>query len=212
MKTPNPSSLILALPAQKNIYTGQIFNGCLVTAQRNTDRFSICFAIASEKCKLDFFQNLKTEVILQKRKDDLTFININLPNCSVGTGSLFAKYNAMFAPASSVLKDYMDINGPIHEGDILLTSLPSCGDSGFLEAKYLSDEFLRLLNSNELGSTNSVEVELAMIESTTSSCIDDLSFQSSFLPILTGIREKRFARGIPCSFQNDLNYELCPNL
>lgn len=212
MKTPDPASLSLLLPARQNIYTSQNFNGCIVTAKRNNDRFSVCFAINSEKCRLDFFKNIKTEDVLQKRKDDLTFININLPNCSAGTGSLFAKYNSMVAPSSSLLKDYMDINGPINEADVFLTSVISCERAGFLEEKYLDKEFVRLLNFYELTSIDSVEVELAMIEFTTNACIDDLNFQNIFLPILDGIRDENYVRGIPCAYQNDLNYKLCPNL
>lgn len=212
-KTPDPSSLILNLVGTRapEILQSPVLNGCIVSTDLGNERISMCFQIEKSSCSLGFFNNLTTEAILQKRKNDLTFININYNNCSASATSLFSKYNVASVPSSMIFKDLISKDGPNLNSDFTITSVRSCEESGFLENRFVHSNFESLLNENELKSLDSVEVELALIATTTEACIDDLNFQEDFLVTLDKFKNHRKAIGIVCSYSQISSYEQCPN-
>lgn len=189
-----------------NRYTSKDFNACIVTANTVDGRISVCLNLSANSCSLDFLSNIKNNEILQKRKDDLTFININYTNCSTPGSTLFGKYNVMTPPASSLLQDYLKLN----HSSLTITSKESCEKLGMFASKYVPENFVRILNENELKNTNSMEVELSLIPSTNNACITDLNFQPDFLPIIQSLRNSEFLRAVPCSHTSIPGYEKCP--
>lgn len=188
----------------------QSFHSCIVSAHTNKGRISVCFQMDSGSCSAKFFNNISTAVILQKRKDDLNFININYTNCSTSSISLFARFNLMTPPSSTFLQDYFGINKPDTANLVSFASKDSCEALGLLTEKFVPNNFSRLLTEQELIDINSVEVELALVDSTNEACIGDLSFQPDFLPIVSSLRSKEYLRGISCSHTLIDGYELCP--
>ncbi|MCE9500009.1 MAG: hypothetical protein K8R21_05870 [Leptospira sp.] len=142
-----------------------------MTTETSSGRFSMCFNVSSANCTTDFFTNISTAAILQKRNDDLTFININYANCSPSAGGLFAKYSVLSSPASIALKDFLNLNGPIDKNNFTVTNNKSCESAGLLSQSFVSSQFVRLLTEDEFLKLNGVEVELALISATTNACI-----------------------------------------
>jgi hypothetical protein len=211
MKSPDPLTTLLTIQSPTTSYQIGEFKGCFVSTNNNQGRFSLCLELPPADCNLSFLTNIKDADILQKRNDDLTFININLPNCSPEAAPLFAKYNALTPPASILFKDYLNINGPLREEDFVFTNISSCSNSGFLAEPYTDPGFVRLLTRDELISLNSVEVELALRTETTNNCLVDINFQPSFLPILNGLKEFSLSRATVCSYQDNPGFARCQN-
>lgn len=186
------------------------FNACVVSANVTSGRISVCFQLSKNSCSLDFFNNISTGEILQKRKDDLSFINLNFTNCTSPGSTLFGKYNAMSPPSSYLLQDYFGLNNANNDPSLTFTSRESCEKIGLLESRYLPTNFVRSLAESELKNINSLEVELSLISSTNNACITDLNFQPEFLPTVQSLRNQEYVRGIACSHNTITGYEKCP--
>jgi len=203
-------SVINQLNTSEDFYQSREYNSCVVSADTTNGRLSVCFQLGEADCSLNFFNTISTDSILQKRKDDLTFISLNYTNCSSSVGTLGAKYNAMSIPASIVLQDYFKINGNIDAKMISFTNVESCGSVGLLVSKYVPVNFSSLLDSSGLQSIDGLESELALITTTTNACINDLSFQPAFLPTIQSLRDGSIQRGIVCSHTAIPGYQICP--
>ncbi|MCZ8343406.1 MAG: hypothetical protein O9301_10270 [Leptospira sp.] len=185
-------------------------NACVVSATTASGRISVCFQLSKSSCSLDFFNNISSDEILQKRKDDLSFINLNFTNCTSPGSTLFGKYNSMRPPASYLLQDYFGLNSANNDLTLTFTSQESCEKIGLSESKFLPTNFNRLLTEGELKNINSLEVELSFIASTNNACITDLNFQPEFLPTVQSLRNQEYVRGIACSHNTITGYEKCP--
>ncbi|NCN10162.1 MAG: hypothetical protein GW938_09995 [Leptospira sp.] len=183
---------------------------CLVTTQISSHKVSTCFFSKPEQCNLDYFNNIKTSTSLQNRIDDLTFININFPNCSVAAGQLLTKYNLIQPPSSMLFKDIWNINGSNRKEDFQFTNHESCEKIGLYNSKYLSGSFERQLTSLEISQLDNLNSDLALMASTTNACLNDLNYNATLL-ILTGkVKANSILRGISCSDNANSGFPICP--
>ena len=203
-------SVINQLNNSEDFYQSREYNSCVVSADTTNGRLSVCFQLGEADCSLNFFNTISTDSILQKRKDDLTFISLNYTNCSSSVATLGGNYNAMASPASIVLQDYFNINGNTDPKMISFSSVESCSSVGLFASKYVPVNFYSLLDRSGLLGIDSLESELALISSTSNACITDLSFQPAFLPTIQSLRDGSIQRGIVCSHASIPGYQICP--
>ncbi|PJZ47198.1 LA_1694 family PerA/PerB upregulated protein [Leptospira brenneri] len=209
----NPS-VILTL-ARQNLFTNPIqvipsLRACLVTRQIPTGKITTCFETTIENCNLTFFNNIPTNQILQNRKDDLNFININFPNCTAGATPLSIQYSNLVPPTGMFFKKLLDINGPNLENQIRFTNQESCKILGLEVSEFVSVNFERIVNSDELKQLDSLEAELALIPTTTSNCFTDLNYNQSLITLTNKIRTGVLQTGITCAYQTGVEFPLCP--
>ncbi|MCL8265766.1 hypothetical protein M9Y82_03690 [Leptospira weilii] len=183
---------------------------CLVNTRIASGTITTCYEVEKESCNLDFFNNIKTPTILQNRRDDLTFISINFPNCAAGTAPLFVKYSNLQTPASMLWKDSFGFDGANVESQFQFTNQKTCKDLGLETNPFIAGEFSRLLNSQELSRLNSIEAELALIPTTDAACKNDLNFSVSLIDLTQNIKNGTFLRGITCAYQIGSAYPICP--
>ncbi|WP_042799750.1 LA_1694 family PerA/PerB upregulated protein [Leptospira weilii] len=183
---------------------------CLVNTRITSGTITTCYEVEKESCNLDFFNNIKTPTILQNRRDDLTFISINFPNCAAGTAPLFVKYSNLQTPASMLWKDSFGFDGANVESQFQFTNQKTCKDLGLETNPFIAGEFSRLLNSQELSRLNSIEAELALIPTTDAACKNDLNFSVSLIDLTQNIKNGTFLRGITCAYQIGSAYPICP--
>jgi hypothetical protein len=116
----------------------------------------------------------------------------------------------MQAPSSTVLQEFLKINGNVDPKNISFSSVESCKAIGLYASKYVPLNFSSLLDRNGLLGIDSLESELALITTTTNACINDLSFQATFLPTIQSLRDGSVQRGIVCSHTTIAGYQICP--
>jgi hypothetical protein len=203
-------NLIYKVNQKEDIYLSNSYNSCIVSADTSNGRMSVCFQLKEVDCSLNYFNSLSTPAILQKRKDDLTFISLNYANCASSVATLGGKYNTMTTPASMVLKDFLQINGNSDPKTISFSSVESCSTVGLFASKYVPGNFSSLLDRIGLLAIDSLESELAIILTTTNACLADLSFQPAFLPTIQSLRDGSIQRGIVCSHTPVPGYQVCP--
>ncbi|WP_036095542.1 LA_1694 family PerA/PerB upregulated protein [Leptospira weilii] len=209
----NPSLQLALIEAQlRTVPEWEIpeIRACLVNAQIASGTITTCYEVEKKSCNLDFFNNIKTPTILQNRRDDLTFISINFPNCTAGSAPLFVKYSNLQTPASLLWKDSFGWNGANIESQFQFTNQRSCKDLGLYASPYIASGFSRLLNSQELSQLNNIEAELALIPTTSAACMNDLNFSNGLIDLAQNIKNGTFLRGITCAYQTGLGYPICP--
>ncbi|MCH1912490.1 hypothetical protein L9Z41_11235 [Leptospira noguchii] len=183
---------------------------CLVNTLVLGKMITTCYEIEKEFCNLDFFNNIKTPATLQNRRDDLTFISINFPNCASGTAPLFLKYSNLQTPVSMIWKDSFGFDGANLESQFQFTNQTSCKDLKLETPPFVTVGFSRLLNSTELSQLNGVEAELALIPATNAACMNDLNFSVDLIFLTQNIKSGAFLKGISCAYQNGSGFPICP--
>ncbi|TQE74745.1 LA_1694 family PerA/PerB upregulated protein [Leptospira noguchii] len=183
---------------------------CLVNTLVLGKMITTCYEIEREFCNLDFFNNIKTPATLQNRRDDLTFISINFPNCASGTAPLFLKYSNLQTPVSMIWKDSFGFDGANLESQFQFTNQTSCKDLKLETPPFVTVGFSRLLNSTELSQLNGVEAELALIPATNAACMNDLNFSVDLIFLTQNIKSGAFLKGISCAYQNGSGFPICP--
>lgn len=216
IKGNNPSQISLLLPQITN-NTNKLqsneanLNGCILTYDSGNDTISTCFNLDKKDCNINFFLNISSEQILTKRKNDLSFLNINYSNCSNSGLTLVAKYNSLSVPSSVILKDILNINKLSELNNLRISNTYSCENSKFTDESLTSNQFERLLNKEELLSLNSLEIELSTIPSTTLPCLQDLNISSELQSFISNIKDKKYLTGIPCSNFTTSTFGKCQN-
>ncbi|TGM58683.1 LA_1694 family PerA/PerB upregulated protein [Leptospira adleri] len=183
---------------------------CLVTNQIASGKVTTCYETTASSCNLNFFNNIATPTILQNRRDDLTFININFANCTTGATPLFVKYSNLVPPTSVLFKDQLGLNGANLESQFQFTNQNSCKELGLESSGFVPGNFSRVLNSEELYQLNSLEAELALIPATTNNCFTDLNFNQSLINLAQNIKNGSYQRGITCAYQSGSGFPICP--
>ncbi|WP_025178515.1 LA_1694 family PerA/PerB upregulated protein [Leptospira kirschneri] len=209
----NPSLQLALVQSQMQVvpkYEIPEIKACLVNTLVLGRMITTCYEIEREFCNLDFFNNIKTPAILQNRRDDLTFISINFPNCVSGTAPLFLKYSNLQTPASMVWKDSFGFDGANLESQFQFTNQSSCKDLKLETAPFVTAGFSRLLNSTELSQLNGVEAELALIPATNAACMNDLNFSADLIFLTQNIKSGILLKGISCAYQSGSGFPICP--
>ncbi|XDD53925.1 hypothetical protein AB3N62_15810 [Leptospira sp. WS4.C2] len=183
---------------------------CLVTMQIPSGKITTCYEATKDNCNLIFFNNIPTNQILQNRKDDLNFININFPNCTAGATPLSIQYANLVPPTGMLFKNLLDTNGPNLENHFRFTNQESCKALGLETLEFVPVNFERLVNSDELKQLDSLEAELALIPATTSNCFTDLNFNQNLTTLTNKIRTGILRTGITCAYQIGVGFPLCP--
>lgn len=209
----NPSVILTMISqalSRNLIVNVPTLNACLVTIQIPSGKITTCYEVTNENCNLNFFNNIQTNQILQNRKDDLNFININFPNCTAGATPLSIQYSNLVPPAGMLFKNLFDTNGPNLESQFRFTNQESCKILGLETSEFVSIHFERLVNSDELKQLDNLEAELALIPTTTSNCLLDLNFNQNLTTLTNKIRSGIFQTGITCAYQPGFGFPLCP--
>ncbi|EJP02357.1 hypothetical protein LEP1GSC077_3864 [Leptospira interrogans str. C10069] len=209
----NPSLQLVLVQSQLQVlakYEIPEIRACLVNTLVFGKMVTTCYEIEKEFCNLDFFNNIKTPVVLQNRRDDLTFISINFPNCASGTAPLFLKYSNLQTPASMIWKDSFGFDGANVESQFQFTNQNSCKDLKLETASFITGGFSRLLNSMELSQLDGVEAELALIPATSAACMNDLNLNTGLISLTQGIKSGALLKGISCAYQSGSGFSICP--
>jgi hypothetical protein len=183
---------------------------CVVTTKVSLNKVSTCFLSKPEQCNIDYYNNIKTSTSLQNRVDDLTFININFPNCSSGASQLLIKYNLIQPPASMIFKDIWNINGTNKDIDFKFTNHESCEKIGLYNSKFLNGTFERQLTALEISQLDNLNSDLALMASTTNACLNDLNYNTTLLSLTGKIKANSILRGISCSDNTNSGFQICP--
>ncbi|MGE8720070.1 hypothetical protein ACO2KH_01925 [Leptospira terpstrae] len=216
IKGNNPNQISLLLPQITN-NTNKFqsndanLNGCILTYDSANESISTCFHLDKKDCNINFFLNISSEQILTKRKNDLSFLNINYSNCSNSGLTLVSKYNSLSVPSSVILKDILNINNLSELNNLRISNTYSCENSKFTQESLTSNLFERLLNKEELLSLNSLEIELSLISNTTLACMQDLNISNDLINFLSKIKDKKYLTGIPCSNSTLSSFGKCQN-
>ncbi|TGL18630.1 hypothetical protein EHQ46_12370 [Leptospira yanagawae] len=211
---PNQISLLLPLLANntEKLQSNETnLNGCVLTYETGNESISTCFNLNQKDCNVNFFLNISSEQILNKRKNDLSFLNINFSNCSNSGLTLVSKYNCLSVPSSTILNDILNIKNVSELNNLRISNTLSCEHSKFTLESLTSNSFERLLYKDELLSLNSLEIELSLIQSTTLACLQDLNISNDLINFLSKIKDKKYLTGIPCSNSTISFFGKCQN-
>lgn len=216
IKVNNPNQISLLLPQLTNNPSkfqsnDSNLSGCILTYDSGNESISTCFHLDKRDCNINFFSNISNEQILTKRKNDLSFLNINYSNCSNSGLTLVSKYNSLSVPSSVILKDILNKNNLSELNNLRISNTYSCEYSKFTLESLTSNSFERLLNKDELLSLNSLEIELSLIPSTTLECMQDLNISNDLINFLSKIKDKKYLTGIPCSNSTLSSFGKCQN-
>lgn len=216
IKVNNPNQISLLLPQfanNPNKFQSNDANlsGCILTYDSGSESVSTCFHLEKEDCNINFFLNISNDQILTKRKNDLSFLNINYSNCSNSGLTLVSKYNSLSVPSSVILKDILNKNNLSELNNLRISNTYSCEYSKFTLESLTSISFERLLNKDELLSLNSLEIEVSLIPSTTLACMQDLNISNDLINFLSKIKDKKYLTGIPCSNSTISSFGKCQN-
>lgn len=210
--TPNLKSLLLpqvTSPIEAYPAIGFKLEGCILSFDKGNEKISTCFNLDRKDCNIDFFLNISSEQILTKRKNDLSFLNINFSNCSNSGLALVSKYNSLSIPSSTMLKDILNINNLSELTNLRFSNTYSCEISNFTQPPLIGNTYVRLLSKEELLSLNSLEMELSLFSNTTVSCMQDLNISNEIMNFLSQIKDKKYLTGIPCSDSSTSTFEKC---
>ncbi|MCG9874604.1 MAG: hypothetical protein MH321_07465 [Leptospiraceae bacterium] len=195
---------------QEIILENKIMQACLVNTKVSSFKVATCFLTKPENCNLKYFNNIRTTSIRQNRFDDLTFININFPNCSAGASQLLTKYSLIQAPASMLFKDVWNLNGINNATDFQFTTHESCENLGLYASKYLTASFERQLSAIEISQLDNLNSDLALMSSTSNACLNDLNYNTTLLNLTGKVKANIILRGISCSNNTASGFPVCP--
>lgn len=184
-----------AIPAYSS---NKNWNGCVLDFKDGEKKYTICILAPPESCNRTMLINLKDGTVLQNRKDDLTFLSLNYPDCATSTPTLFSVYNALNSPASFALKIKADLN-TINENQFRISFRESCD--------FISTS-LNPLTHEELSKLNRVETELAVLSSTSSACINSLELSRENLELVNSVRSNAKSLLSICSHSSG-SVDLC---
>lgn len=216
IKNNSPNQISLLIPqlvsnTSKYQANDSDLKGCILTYDSGNESISTCFNIDKKDCNINFFLNISSDQILTKRKNDLSFLNINFSNCSSSGLTLVSKYNSLSIPSSTILKDILNVNNLSELTNLRFTNTHSCEYSKFTQTPLITNTYSRLLNKEELQSLNSLEIELSLISNTTLACMQDLNISNEIISFLSQIKDKNYVTGIPCSNSSTSAFEKCLN-
>ena len=176
--------LLFSLNMQKEIptavyNTNSNWNGCVFDYREDNRKLTLCLSIPSESCRLSTLANIIDATTLQNRKDDLTFLSLNYPNCSATAPIMQGIYNSFVPPTSIGLYKHTGIITALSNSNTTISFRENCN--------FIPDAN-ELLNLEELITINRIEAELGMFTNISSQCFSDLNTASEVISLVSEIK------------------------